>query len=267
MLQVIGLQIQQYKNLAKENKMTTITGQTKTTPTTHQNVSGTSDTIGFFPYAWPEYDMVKPGWSVVQIPGSTVVSVDGTYHVITISGGNFTSGSSYTFTGKTGLRVTGGLRLVGSDPVVSSSFTILETDFTASGYQGPGITDFGGSIGLLSSGTDTAATAQYGIERTNLSSPKLTEILAYFAGNSLVTDGSLGYNFTVAGTGGASNITKIVLGLDATNFIIAPVDPANPNFTTDGGLLVNIVNANGILAFPVTFTLDSPLITHPGNWW
>jgi len=25
-------------------------------------------------------------------------------------------------------------------------------------------------------------------------------------------------------------------------------------------------NANGILAFPVTFTLDSPLITHPGSW-
>jgi hypothetical protein len=170
-----------------------------------------------------------------------------------------------TITGS--LRITGGLRIVGSAPVVSSSFTILETDFTASGYQGPGITDFGGSIGLLSSGTDTAATAQYGIALDNFTAPKLAEIQAYFFTNSLVNDGSLGYNFTVAGTGGASNITKIVLGLDATNFIIAPVDPANPNFTTDGGLLVNIVNANGILAFPVTFTLDSPLITHPGNWW
>ena len=92
-----------------------ISGQTKTTPTAHQNVSGTSDTVGFFPYAWPEYDMIKPGWSVVQIPGTTVVSVDGTYHVITISGGNFTSGSSYTFTGKTGLKITGGLT-IGSTP-------------------------------------------------------------------------------------------------------------------------------------------------------
>jgi hypothetical protein len=91
-----------------------IAGQTKTTPTANQNVSGTSDTIGFFPYAWPEYDMVKPGWTVVQIPGSTVVSVDGTSHVITITGGNFTSGSFYSFTGKTGLRITGGTRLGGT---------------------------------------------------------------------------------------------------------------------------------------------------------
>ena len=30
--------------------------------------------------------------------------------------------------------------------------------------------------------------------------------------------------------------------------------------------LTIIGNANGILAFPVTFTLDSPLITHPGTW-
>ena len=87
-----------------------IAGKTLTTPTAHQNASGTSDTVGFFPYAWPEYDMVKPGWSVVQIPGSTVVSVDGTSHVITITGGNFTSGSSYTFTGKTGLKIAGNFK-------------------------------------------------------------------------------------------------------------------------------------------------------------
>ena len=247
--------------------MTTITGKTSTTPTTHQNVSGTSDTIGFFPYAWPEYDMVKPGWSVVQIPGSKVVNVDGTYHVITITGGIFTSGDSYTFTGKTGLKVTGGLRLGGTAPVVNPSFTISDTDFTASFLQGPGITDFGGSIGLLSDGAQTSAAAQYYIALNNFTAPKESEILTYFSSNSLVTNGSLGYNFTVAGTGGASNITKIVLGINSGNFIIVPVDPANPNFTVDGGLFANIVNANGILAFPVTFTLDSPLITHPGNWY
>ena len=165
-----------------------------------------------------------------------------------------------------GLSITGGLRL-GSTPVVNSSFTILETDFTESWLQGPGITDFGGSIGLLSDGAQTSAAAQYYIALSNFTSPKESEILAYFSANSLVTNGSLGYNFTVAGTGGASNITKIVLGIDSGNFIIAPVDPANPNFTFDGGLLANIVNANGILAFPVTFTLDSPLITHPGSWF
>ena len=87
-----------------------ITGKTSTTPTTHQNVSGTSDTIGFFPYAWPEYNMVKSGWSVVQIPGSTVVAVNGTEHVITITGGIFTSGDSYTFTGKSGLKIAGNFK-------------------------------------------------------------------------------------------------------------------------------------------------------------
>jgi len=91
--------------------MTRITGETKTTPTAQQNVSGTSDTIGFFPYGWPEYSMIKPGWSVVQIPGSTVVSVDVGSHVITITGGIFTSGDSYTFTGKTGLTINGSLRI------------------------------------------------------------------------------------------------------------------------------------------------------------
>jgi hypothetical protein len=167
----------------------------------------------------------------------------------------------------TGLRITGGLKIVGSAPGVGSSFTISDTDFANAAYVGPGITDFGQSIGLLSSGTDTTATAQYAIALSSFSAPKLAEIQAYFFTNSLVNNGTLAYNFTVAGTGGASNITKIVLGLDGGNFVIAPADPANPNYATDTSAMSSIVNANGILAFPVTFTLDSPLITHPGNWW
>jgi hypothetical protein len=169
-----------------------------------------------------------------------------------------------------GTTITGGFTL-NSEPIVTPdiSFTISDIgDFTASAYQGPGITDFGGSIGLLSDGSQTSDVAQYGIARTDIATLKLAEILAYFAANSLVTDASLGYNFTVAGTGGASNITKAIIGLDGVNFIIAPVGAAGlTNFATNTSPMNTIINANGILAFPVTFTLDSPLITHPGSWW
>jgi len=149
---------------------------------------------------------------------------------------------------------------------IGSSFTILNTDFANAAYVGAGITDFGQSIGMLSSGTNATDTAQYGIALSSFSAPKLAEIQAYFVTNALVNNGSHGYNFTVTGSG-ATNITKIILGLDSNNFIIAPADPANPNSAVDGSLMSSIVNANGILAFPVTFTLDSPLITHPGSWW
>ena len=172
------------------------------------------------------------------------------------------------------VQITGGVTFTGGSKIdmsigegVGYSFTISDTDFSASAYQGPGITDFGGSIGLLSDGLSELSNANYGILRTAFISPKLSEILAYFAANSLVTDGSFGYNFSVSGTGGASNITKIVLGLDSNTFIIAPADPEHPAFGVDGSVLSSIVNATGILAFPVTFTLDSPLITHPGSWY
>jgi hypothetical protein len=62
-----------------------------------QNVSGTSDNIGFFPYAWPAYSVIQPGWTCVQT-GAVVTAVDGVYHVITTVGTPFTSGDTYTFT-------------------------------------------------------------------------------------------------------------------------------------------------------------------------
>jgi hypothetical protein len=170
-----------------------------------------------------------------------------------------------TITG--GLKITGGLRITDPAPAVGASFTILDTDFANAAYVGPGITDFGQSIGLFSSGTDTTATAQYAIALSSFSAPKLAEIQAYFFTNALVNNGTLAYNFTVDGSGGASNITKIILGLDGSNLIIAPADSANPNYAVDTSPMSSIVNASGILAFPVTFTLDSPLITHPGSWW
>ena len=64
---------------------------------TQQNVSGTSDNVGFFPYAWPAYSVIQPGWTCVQT-GAVVTAVDGVYHVITTVGTPFTSGDTYTFT-------------------------------------------------------------------------------------------------------------------------------------------------------------------------
>ena len=37
-----------------------------TTTGTQQNVSGTSDNVGFFPYGWPAYGVIQPGWTCVQ---------------------------------------------------------------------------------------------------------------------------------------------------------------------------------------------------------
>jgi hypothetical protein len=68
-----------------------------TTTGTQQNVSGTSDNIGFFPYGWPAYSVIQIGWTCVQT-GAIVSAVDGVNHIITTVGTPFTSGDSYTFT-------------------------------------------------------------------------------------------------------------------------------------------------------------------------
>ena len=78
-----------------------------TTDPSVQNVAGTNDATGFFFQGgggWvttphPNLNDVGPGWLVVQIPGATVVSTDPPNQTITITGGTFTSGAFYTFTG------------------------------------------------------------------------------------------------------------------------------------------------------------------------
>lgn len=71
-----------------------------------QNVAGTNDATGFFFVGnWnqltgvPNLNNVEPGWLVDQIPGATVVSTNPGSQTITITGGTFTSGLFYTFTG------------------------------------------------------------------------------------------------------------------------------------------------------------------------
>ena len=76
-----------------------------TTPSV-QNVAGSAGTVGFFFVGnWnsltgiPNLNDVGPGWLVDQIPGATVVSTNPGAQTITITGGTFTSGAFYTFTG------------------------------------------------------------------------------------------------------------------------------------------------------------------------
>jgi hypothetical protein len=80
--------------------------QGMTTTPSVQNVAGGDDAIGFFfTGSWssltgvPNLNNVGPGWLVDQIPGATVVSTDAPSQTITITGGTFTSGNFYTFTG------------------------------------------------------------------------------------------------------------------------------------------------------------------------
>jgi hypothetical protein len=75
-----------------------------------QNVSGTSSPTGFFFYGWQiltpgqtvsTFSAIQPGWTVVGQP-TWVVSVVGdgvTNYDITITGGVFASGGTYSFTG------------------------------------------------------------------------------------------------------------------------------------------------------------------------
>ena len=78
----------------------TYTGQ-QTGP--QQNVSGTSDNVGFFPYGWNSppptgFGNIQPGWICVQT-GAVVTVVDSIGHTITTTGTSFTSGNTYTFIG------------------------------------------------------------------------------------------------------------------------------------------------------------------------
>jgi hypothetical protein len=77
-----------------------------------QNVSGTSDNIGFFPYGWPAYGIIKSGWTCVETGAEVTVVGDGiSDQTITTVGTPFASGSTYTFTGLTGFVISGGVTI------------------------------------------------------------------------------------------------------------------------------------------------------------
>jgi len=70
-----------------------------------QNVAGSNSTTGFFfQGTWattplPSYYDIAAGWTVVGLPGATVVSTDSGNQTVTITGGVFLSGQAYSFTG------------------------------------------------------------------------------------------------------------------------------------------------------------------------
>ena len=104
----------------------TVVGKTLTTQV-NQNLSGTSGPTGFFYYGWqilnpgqtvPTFSVIQPGWTVVGQP-TWVVSVVGdgiSNYDITITGGSFASGGTYSFTGPDPaiLSVTGTINRTGS---------------------------------------------------------------------------------------------------------------------------------------------------------
>jgi hypothetical protein len=99
-------------NGATSLKNTVIRSETLMSTTTQvsQNLSGTSSPTGFFFYGWqvlnpgqtePTFSVIQPGWTVVGQPTWVVSTVgDGvTNYDITITGGSFASGGTYSFTG------------------------------------------------------------------------------------------------------------------------------------------------------------------------
>ena len=94
-----GITVESGVTIASDNLLLSLDAATysNTTTGTQQNVSGTSDNIGFFPYGWPAYSAIQPGWTCVQT-GAVVTVVDGVSFTITTVGTPFTSGDSYTFT-------------------------------------------------------------------------------------------------------------------------------------------------------------------------
>ena len=121
----------------------TVVGKTLTTQV-NQNLSGTSDPTGFFYYGWqilnpgqtvPTFSVIQPGWTVVGQPTWVVTTVgDGvTNYDITITGGSFASGGTYSFTGPdlSTLTVTGTINRTGNT-TETGNYTLL-TNLSVSG--------------------------------------------------------------------------------------------------------------------------------------
>ena len=98
--------------------------ETKTTGV-YQNLSGSSTNTGFFLYGFPEYNIIRPGWTCVETGAIVTVVGDGiSNYDITTVGTPFASGGSYSFTGPTGLELLGGMTIIPPRP----SLTIATND-------------------------------------------------------------------------------------------------------------------------------------------
>ena len=78
-----GITVESGVTIASDNLLLSLDAATysNTTTGTQQNVSGTSDNIGFFPYGWPAYSAIQPGWTCVQTGAVVTVVEIGRAHV------------------------------------------------------------------------------------------------------------------------------------------------------------------------------------------
>ena len=106
--------------------------ETKTTGV-YQNLSGSSNNTGFFLYGFPEYNIIRPGWTCVETGAIVTVVGDGiSNYDITTAGTPFASGGFYSFTGPTGLELLGGMTIFTPPP---SSPSELVLNFDAANYS------------------------------------------------------------------------------------------------------------------------------------
>jgi hypothetical protein len=99
--------------------------ETKTTGV-YQNISGSSTNTGFFLYGFPEYNIIRPGWTCVETGAIVTVVGDGiSNYDITTVGTPFASGGFYSFTGPTGLELLGGMTFKSPKPslIIATSDT------------------------------------------------------------------------------------------------------------------------------------------------
>ena len=106
--------------------------ETKTTGV-YQNLSGSSNNTGFFLYGFPEYNIIRPGWTCVETGATVTVVGDGiSNYDITTVGTPFASGGFYSFAGPTGLELLGGMTFKSPKP----SLTIqLNSDGGTNGWS------------------------------------------------------------------------------------------------------------------------------------
>lgn len=103
-----------------------------------QNLSGSSTNTGFFLYGYPEYTIIKPGWTCVQTGAVVTVVGDGiSNYDITTVGAPFVSGSFYSFTGPTGLELLGGMKIITTPPPPPSNGSLAFSSATSQSLTVP----------------------------------------------------------------------------------------------------------------------------------
>ena len=181
------------------------------------------------------------------------------------------------------IEIGGGITFGGAisiSPSIPTTFTISPSDFT-NAYNGGGVTA-NTPTGFDNNGTQGPGYNFYGPNLGALlgapSPDKLNELIAYWAANGLVNDGSASYIFNVTWDSSSSpQSDKVVLTLypdpNYGTLDIGTVVNTNSNWQTGGQDIYNsggnpagLLSAQGTYNFPATFTLYQPTIQNSSNW-